>query len=385
MPLSALVADENNALRTSLSSLLARAGFIVEEAQDELAAVCRMVDPDPPSLLLMSLDTAQVEFATVCAALREVAPQTRIVALSRTVQDTRLRSLRTLGADEFLVVTAPPVAIEARMRTLYQTLSAGRPLDGEAVIAAEVAADDGEEHAIEAVFAGDTLARTLSEELSALGFDAAIESVAADCRPLPRLTGWLPAIAWRRNEGQWAGIRVDVEALAISAVDEVLRRPSANGNGSSLTAALLAIMQQALRRATPSSIGLAFPAGSQAAAAALFPQTLFRSGSQDVVLRITLEGAAVFWVTVSAQALEAERKSLRSVRVYDVLASPARLSEGTTLLSPGVLLDAAYAERLQLLGEKARDAPPVWVFRPPPSAVYQIAHLNAASGVEVVE
>ena len=139
----ALVAEANVSTRITLKRILQRTGFDVDELYDELAAVCRLNNPEAPDLALLAMDTWVIDFSLVCEAMREARPSVYIVALVPEGRRPELTKLLSQGADDFMI--KPINAHEAEARTTVIQRYLAKQGGHEAVFAAKPASEKPEE------------------------------------------------------------------------------------------------------------------------------------------------------------------------------------------------------------------------------------------------
>lgn len=118
-----LVIDDDPALRGVMRKILERGGHAVQEAENGLAGL-RMVEADPPVLVVTDLLMPEKEGIETIVELRERFPEIRVIAISGAggvEAQGPLVDAELFGADATL---PKPFEIEAFLETVERVLSA---------------------------------------------------------------------------------------------------------------------------------------------------------------------------------------------------------------------------------------------------------------------
>jgi CheY-like chemotaxis protein len=120
-----LIADDDAVLRTLARTMLEQSGFRVDEANDGVATVERLVTGDMPSLLILDLDMPGLDGHAVLAQLRSRLPTAGLPVVVLTASenpDDELRAME-LGADDYVRKPIDPPRFLARIRAALRRAS----------------------------------------------------------------------------------------------------------------------------------------------------------------------------------------------------------------------------------------------------------------------
>lgn len=381
----------------------------VQEAYDELAAACLMVQPDTPALALLAFDTLLVEFPSICAAIRDLRPDVTIVALIPEARRHEVGLALDAGADEFIVKADSLAEIEARLRlirhhvaadsySLHRAQEEESPRDEASSEDERVAEDPSEapsavivplERTVPAVPAEPTAERpsfslaAMSAVFRQLDFQQAIigsvrELGVVALRPCeattsavqPVYTAWTLLLLRRGPEAHWCALRLDVDDEPAQSLYRRIKKQVVHAarEPQLLLRQVLTLAQDALwtsvSRRQQGEVYL--PLTPVASEARQFPAPLASTHAtlrtfglcyEEVRLRLT--------VTVQGSA----RRACNAVDLQpnDLLAAPIQTADGRLLLREGVLLDANYVDKIQSIAYVRQIDPALQVFRAPPS------------------
>lgn len=125
-PLRVLVADDDPAMRRSLSTALKAAGHAVEEARDGEQAV-RMFREQPGDLVLLDVNMPGMGGIEACRRIRAAMPSVGIIMITvREAEDDVIQALEA-GADDYLT---KPFRIRELMARLAAIMRRSRPHAG---------------------------------------------------------------------------------------------------------------------------------------------------------------------------------------------------------------------------------------------------------------
>lgn len=117
-----LVVDDDAAIVSALTSLFARAGYVVDAARTGPAALDQLTRR--PDLVVLDLMLPGVDGYDICRHIRRQEPYIPIVMLSaRDETDDRVLGLE-LGADAYLTKPFEPGELLAQVRAVFRTVSA---------------------------------------------------------------------------------------------------------------------------------------------------------------------------------------------------------------------------------------------------------------------
>lgn len=121
-PYTILLVEDEERIRSELSELLKRDGFIVESAGSIREADLALERPF--DLVLLDLGLPDGDGLDLCRSLRERHPTLPIVIL--TARDATPQVVRglDLGADDYIVKPCPPAELVARVRSVLRRASA---------------------------------------------------------------------------------------------------------------------------------------------------------------------------------------------------------------------------------------------------------------------
>ncbi len=112
-----LVADDEEGVRSLVSTVLGEAGYTVELAEDGQQAVERLRDlGDDVRLILLDLTMPELGGAEAASELRRIQPNTPIVAMSGYGDIEVLQQFSQAGVDEFLPKPFTPEELAAKVR-----------------------------------------------------------------------------------------------------------------------------------------------------------------------------------------------------------------------------------------------------------------------------
>lgn len=114
-PLSLLVVEDEQVLRSLVAQFLRRRGVCVIEAADGLEAVDRFEDSGPFDLVLMDLNLPMLPGVGACRRIRAVAPEQPILVCSAAILDDHQLELASLGIDQFLAKPFHPQTLTDRI------------------------------------------------------------------------------------------------------------------------------------------------------------------------------------------------------------------------------------------------------------------------------
>jgi two-component system, chemotaxis family, chemotaxis protein CheY len=117
-----LVIDDSGLTRRNLRNMLERAGFIVSEAPDGMAALERYF-VDKPDVVFLDLVMTGMYGLDVLTKLRELDSDARVVVISADIQTPTREAAEAAGASAFL---NKPVDEREVLRTLDTVLAGGR-------------------------------------------------------------------------------------------------------------------------------------------------------------------------------------------------------------------------------------------------------------------
>jgi type II secretory ATPase GspE/PulE/Tfp pilus assembly ATPase PilB-like protein/ActR/RegA family two-component response regulator len=120
-----LIADDDAVLRTLARTMLEQSGFRVDEANDGVVTVERLVTGDMPSLLILDLDMPGLDGHAVLAQLRSRLPTAGLPVVVLTASenpDDELRAME-LGADDYVRKPIDPPRFLARIRAALRRAS----------------------------------------------------------------------------------------------------------------------------------------------------------------------------------------------------------------------------------------------------------------------
>jgi two-component system, chemotaxis family, chemotaxis protein CheY len=117
-----LVIDDSGLTRRNLRNILERAGFVVSEAPDGMAALERYF-VDKPDVVFLDLVMTGMYGLDVLAKLRQLDGEARVVVISADIQTPTREAAEAAGASAFL---NKPVDEREVLRTLDAVLAGGR-------------------------------------------------------------------------------------------------------------------------------------------------------------------------------------------------------------------------------------------------------------------
>lgn len=116
-----LVADDSWIARTNISTVLKKAGYDVDVAENGRQVV-DMVEKHLPDLILLDLLMPEMSGIEAMAVLKERGVDVPIIIVSADIQATTRENCFELGATEFM--KKPPV-VDEMMKLIEQTLNKG--------------------------------------------------------------------------------------------------------------------------------------------------------------------------------------------------------------------------------------------------------------------
>ena len=132
-----LIAEDDRAIRQSITRALQLEGYEVDAAADGATALMRATDAD---LLLLDVMMPGVDGLTVCRVLRGQGSDIPIlIVTARTETADRVSGLDA-GADDYLMKPFELVELLARMRALLRRSASSRSVEGAAALPAGSAA-----------------------------------------------------------------------------------------------------------------------------------------------------------------------------------------------------------------------------------------------------
>jgi DNA-binding response OmpR family regulator len=121
-----LLADDDDAVTSTLAPLLERSGFGVELARDGLEAL-RLTRENQPDLVILDVRMPRVDGREVCRRLRQAHDWTPVIMLTEFgLPAERAMSLEE-GADDYLNKPFEPSELIARVRAVLRRVNPGRP------------------------------------------------------------------------------------------------------------------------------------------------------------------------------------------------------------------------------------------------------------------
>jgi DNA-binding response OmpR family regulator len=121
-----LLADDDEAVTSTLAPLLERSGFGVELARDGLEAL-RLTREHQPDLVILDVRMPRVDGREVCRRLRQAHDWTPVIMLTEFgLPAERAMSLEE-GADDYLNKPFEPSELIARVRAVLRRINPGRP------------------------------------------------------------------------------------------------------------------------------------------------------------------------------------------------------------------------------------------------------------------
>src|SRR5579859_5644197 len=121
-----LLADDDEAVTSTLAPLLERSGFGVELARDGLEAL-RLTRERQPDLVILDVRMPRVDGREVCRRLRQAHDWTPVIMLTEFgLPSERAMSLEE-GADDYLNKPFEPSELIARVRAVLRRITPGRP------------------------------------------------------------------------------------------------------------------------------------------------------------------------------------------------------------------------------------------------------------------
>ncbi len=96
-----LLVDDSGLARRSARRILERAGYVVVEAEDGMAAI-EQYFVEKPDVVLLDLVMKGMYGLEVLAKLREMDPDARVVVLSADIQTSSREMVQAAGASGFL-------------------------------------------------------------------------------------------------------------------------------------------------------------------------------------------------------------------------------------------------------------------------------------------
>ena len=120
-----LVVDDDDRTLKALVFLLQRHGYTTEAASDGQAALDILIEPDPPSIVLLDWDMPKLDGLDVCRLLRSIPIRRYIYVIMVTARDSPADLLLALnaGADDFLGKPADKAHLLARIRSGERVLA----------------------------------------------------------------------------------------------------------------------------------------------------------------------------------------------------------------------------------------------------------------------
>jgi DNA-binding response OmpR family regulator len=121
-----LLADDDEAVTSTLAPLLERSGFGVELARDGMEAL-RLTRERQPDLVILDVRMPRLDGREVCRRLRQAHDWTPVIMLTEFgLPSERAMSLEE-GADDYLNKPFEPSELIARVRAVLRRVSPGRP------------------------------------------------------------------------------------------------------------------------------------------------------------------------------------------------------------------------------------------------------------------
>lgn len=127
LPVTILLADDDESIRSGLASALARGGFNVIEARDGLEAL-KLAETRQPDVIALDILMPELDGREVVRRLRQAENWTPIIMLTQiTATGEKIASLEE-GADDYLNKPFDSYELMARVRALLRRQTvAGRP------------------------------------------------------------------------------------------------------------------------------------------------------------------------------------------------------------------------------------------------------------------
>ncbi len=114
-----LVVDDSRTIRKVLASILEKAGFTVEQAEDGLAAIDKF-KTSQPDLVIMDLVMPQLGGLEAIMRILEISPRAKLIVLSSSDRTDEVVTAKTLGVLDYLI---KPVNEERLLKTVASALN----------------------------------------------------------------------------------------------------------------------------------------------------------------------------------------------------------------------------------------------------------------------
>jgi DNA-binding NarL/FixJ family response regulator len=120
-----LLVDSSEVFRMGLKALLSEARDVVVTEVGDSAAAIAAVREQAPELVVTDLDLPDENGVALAAAIRELAPATRVLVLAQAANEVSVRQAVVAGVVGYVLKSQPARAILAAVRDA----AAGRPID----------------------------------------------------------------------------------------------------------------------------------------------------------------------------------------------------------------------------------------------------------------